>query len=182
MTEGLHMNRCEKNPNKIIIEQVLTQEGAGAVKSTYDDGKQLVVVKSAFGGKVATYRLGFDNSPDDLLYRLQEVLNNQVFNLLEDISNTDSWKYYISLKMIFHKSSSIGELTDPPVVLNSEPLLLQPTTNVKTQLETVHQNLTHQISEFGEQGSGWVIDHFNTLDVNTAIFSFEEDDSDSDDE
>ena len=156
-----------------MTEQV--QDGGGAVKSTYDDGN-LEIVESALDGKTARYSLGFNNSHEDLLYRLQHALDSQVHDLLIKISNAESWKYYISLSLVFHKASDIGTVTDPPAVFNSEVLLLTPAENMQRQLGIVYQNILHQIDSFQERGSGWVIDHLVRLDVNTTNYSLREDD------
>ena len=169
----LHMNRCSKNPEKLVTEQV--QDGGGAVKNTYDDGN-LEIVESALDGKTARYSLGFNNSHEDLLYRLQHALDSQVHDLLIKISNAESWKYYISLSLVFRKASDIGAVTDPPAVFNSEVLLLTPAENMQRQLGIVYQNIIHQIDSFQERGSGWVIDHLVRLDVNTTNYSLREDD------
>ena len=73
------------------------------------------------------------------------------------------WKYstpYIN----FHQS------TDPPVVLNTEPVEILESTNITETLDSIYDMLINMVEEFEIRGSGWVLDQLLRLDLHVLEF------------
>ena len=62
-----------------------------------------------------------------------------------------SAKYYIALKLLFHKSADVGVITDPPVTIsNGEVLVLSPAHSIEAQLEAAIFNIMTRIDNYEE--------------------------------
>ena len=178
----LHMKSvCPQNPecrNNVTSSNSTNQIGMGNdvetpsknVDMTVSDG-ELVKYQSMWKDMILNFRMSFDPSTSDLMFRLERAIMQPINKKLENISQKRSRKYYMSLRLVFRGVSHPDILTDPPVCFNTETFILLPGTNIEEQLDVALHNLQHQIDTYERNGSGWVIDRLIHLDLNTVIYN-----------
>ena len=65
-------------------------------------------------------------------------------------------KVYLSLHVNFHLSTDPTFATDPPFVLNTEPVEILESTIINQTLDNIYDTLIKAIDDFELRGSGWV--------------------------
>ena len=75
------------------------------------------------------------------------------------------------MKVTFQQISKPDILTVPPVVFNTETLILLPGTNIEDQLHVAQSNLIQQVDNYERNGSGWILYKLNSLDLNTTSYN-----------
>ena len=134
-----------------------------------EDGFSLV--QSALRGSSKVYRLKFARGIRNLDQRLQIAMDeasDQLFTIQRSNLNV---KYYISLHCTFYKAAEPDTVTDPPVVLNSGPMILLPSSIIKDQMLIIAQNIQQAIADYEQNGSGWNLLHLNSIDLNAIRYN-----------
>ena len=72
-------------------------------------------------------------------------------------------KWYFALKLTFREAMDQGVVTDPPVLLHMNPKIDFTGTNYEHDLNEAMKNITEQIDNVEPNGSGCVVDNFQTL-------------------
>ena len=100
----------------------------------------------------------------------------QTWALLK-LKNTKNWtwqstegdKWYLSLNMDFFKYTSPGIKTDPAVTFRSKVFKSIETHELDYQFHVRYNQTVLQIDKFQRNGSGWVIDHLQHLNLGTCF-------------
>jgi hypothetical protein len=79
-------------------------------------------------------------------------------------------KIYASLKLNFHLSIDSSFITDPPVVLNTEPVLVLESTDIAHFLKGIFESFTSKIEAFSMRESGWVLNKLLYIQLHVAEF------------
>ena len=151
----LHEATCEENPNHRT-----TVVGYG-VNANYEDFE---LVSSAFKNTISIYRKKFDLC--DTIDSVKHVLKKNVEELLQTGAYKRlHFKWYVSLKVVFRKSSDASIQTDPPACFRTNPSMGLTGTDYKEKLEHVFCSLLDKIDCYERNGSGWILHNFTDIDV-----------------
>ena len=106
----------------------------------------------------------------DILQRLKEVIHSMA-PVIEGQTrvNAEAVKWNLSLNMNFCKSTRPGVKTDPAVKFRSEVFKSIDNHELDYQFHVGYDQIVLQIDEFQRNGSGWVIDHLQHLDLSTCF-------------
>ena len=109
----LHVYSCELNPEKKKSRTSTVQIGLGA-KTHFR------FLESALGGVFQTWRYEFSNEDQkDMFQSLHSVILEHTRDLV--FKTTGLFKWYLGLKVLFHKASYPSHVTDPPVFFQIDP-------------------------------------------------------------
>ena len=116
-----------------------------------------------------TYRkkLTHDSDTD----RLQSAFKDALTVLQKEVAVRFGMKYYFALKLTFRKAVDVNVITEPPVVLQTDPMRGLPGNNYENDLDQVFKGILQQIDDFESNGSGWVAHEFQTLDLKIATYT-----------
>ena len=76
-----------------------------------------------------------------------------------------SLKFNLSLHVIFEKAIDPEIKTDPPVILNTEPLAIYSSDNIAKELKKAEKQIVNFIDAYERNGSGWVLSDILKLDL-----------------
>ena len=126
-------------------------------------------VEQAFNHTLVTYRkqLAHNSNMDNLRSAFQDAITI----LQKEVAVRYGMKWYFALKLTFRKAVNQDILTDPPVVLNTHPLMGLIANNYLHNLDEAFKDITEQIDAFELNGSGWIVDKFLTLDLKIATYA-----------
>ena len=133
--------------------------------------KALEIVDCTLKYTALTFRKTFNTkNKGDALQRLKEVIHSMRPVIKEQTQgNAEAVKWYLSLKMNFCKSTSPGVEADPAVTFRSEVFNSIDTHELDSQFHVGYNQMILQIDEFQRNGSGWVVDHLQDLDLGTCF-------------
>ena len=77
-------------------------------------------------------------------------------------------KWYFVLSLQFRKAVYQDDVTETPVVLNVKLKTGFVSTNHEQYLNETMEDISEQIDSFESNGSGWIVDKFQTLDLKLA--------------
>ena len=167
-----HERTCEKNPCQPSSSSAgggVVSAAVAAATAPIDDG-HFRLVQSAFGGVTVMYRKVF--APDTFCW--DEVKRSLVEGLkpilVKERLARNCIKWNVSLKVIFMKSVDHDVVTDPPAYFTTEIHRGYAVTRFDRELEQAFDALVHQVEEFTERGSGWVIQRFVGLEANIYTY------------
>ena len=155
---------------KQLRERNAVQQG-GQLEDTAKEA--VVLVESALQNAASVYRKHF-NQED-----CQNLLENLKTNLteLKDIFvnkilvQTQALKWYVTLKLNFHKANDPAVITEPPVVFRTEVLISVNVEDIDAMFHAVYNELTQKIHDYQANGSGWVMDQF--IDVDLGVYNID---------
>ena len=153
---GFHIKTCKFQINGVRPEPIQTGAGAIEQKSTGTFER----VKDALNGTAQTltmYLHGTKQKPDSILSVLKDAVATANEPLIEERNKKHAIKFYLSLHLTYHQAVDETVITDPPVVLHTEPQELYDATEVEESLEAVHKELERKIDAYEHEGSGWVL-------------------------
>ena len=153
-----------------------TQTGGSALPESPSDVEEeddftFTTTANIFGGLIRIETLQFSKATTSLLGRLKESLQAAYEKLMLERENKHSLKVYFSLKAVFYKAANSSELTSPPPCFNSEPIIILTATNIQEVVEMVYANLTKQLDNYSTNGSGWVLNNLDSLEMNITQFN-----------
>ena len=155
----MHERTCDKNPakNKIAPRISATmQVGRGVTDEKF------YLFESALSGVLQVWRY---EEQKDLYKSLHTVMMSMAYDLVT--KTTGTFKWYLVLKVIFHKASNPDEISDPPAFFQSHPIVSYRKYD-EDAWDLVKEQIEQQIENFQENGSGWVVSRLGTLDVTFA--------------
>ena len=91
--------------------------------------------------------------------------------LQKEVAVQHGIKWYFGLTLTFRKAASSDVITDPPVVLHTEPKMGLRGTNYVNQLSEAFEEMIGKVDTFEQNGSGWIVDTFLQLDLNIASYT-----------
>ena len=91
--------------------------------------------------------------------------------LQNEIAVQHGIQQYFAPILTLRKTASLDEITDPPVVLHTEPKIGLMGTNYEQELSKALEEMMKKIDTFERNGSGWVVDKFLQLDLNIATYT-----------
>ena len=128
-------------------------------------------IQTALNNKAVTYRKEFDTSnKKDLMGRMVKIISTFRSSIQNELSQRNGIKYYFTLRMIFHQSKDTSILTEPPVTFRSEVFTALNSESLNLHEKVAIQQFNQRIDEFQLNGSGWVIDHFISMDIGKFNF------------
>ena len=92
------------------------------------------------------------------------------------------------MKVIMYKSVDPAVVTDPPAVFNTDMVVGLIESNYDDDLKAAFNNVMQQIDNYQRNGSGWVLNQFDELDVSIVTYApfmgkdIDDDDDDYDEE
>ena len=96
-----------------------------------------------------------------------EASRSSIKNLFNDLLNeTKSFKYQITVKVLFKKYRSNGELEFAPVYFNSSTK----TINHRYKLDQSFQEILYRIDAWINRGSGWIIELIESQYINISTY------------
>ena len=108
---------------------------------------------------------------DSNMDKLQSAFQDAITVLQKEVAVRLGIKWYFALKMTFRKAIDDDVVTDPPVVLNTDPIMGLIGNNYENDLDKAFQNILQQIDNFETNGSGWITDKFLTLDLKVVTYT-----------
>ena len=158
----MHERSCDQNPAKEKVERksfLTLQIGRGA-------NETFRLLESALAGVLQVWRYDFSDEEDEDIYEsLHSVVMNDAHDLV--IEATGIFKWYLGLKVVFHKAIDPSAVTDPPAYFQTEPFASYHKYDDDVW-DTVKGHLEQQIENYETNGSGWVLSQFVSLDVTFA--------------
>ena len=91
--------------------------------------------------------------------------------LQKEVAVQHGIKWYFGLTLTFRKAASSDVITDPPVVLHTEPKMGLRGTNYEQELSEAFEEMIGKIDTFEQNGSGWIVDKFLQLDLNVVSYT-----------
>ena len=88
------------------------------------------------------------------LTELKDVVVSKV------LVETQALKWYVTLKLNFHKANDSAVITEPPVVFRTEVFTSVNVEDIDAMLHALYNELTQKIHDYQTNGSGWVVDQF----------------------
>ena len=158
----LHEDHCEQNPSRGVKPRrpAVLQTGGGN-----DEGFHLSA--NSLQGAAREYRLAFKTTEAaEWLVDLHEAITKDAYILLTEIKDEEGalFKWYLTLELTFRQTVDPSIVTDPPVYLHSQPVLLY-FGDLLTNLQKAMKYLVWKIDSYEQEGSGWVLDRLITLVV-----------------
>ena len=126
-------------------------------------------IQQGFDHLVVIYRKKLTN--DNNLDKLRSAFTDAVTVLQKEVAVRFGIKWFFALKLTFRKAIDDDVVTDPPVVLNTDPVMGLIGNNYGNDLEKVFKTILEQIDNFEKNGSGWITDKFLTLDLNIVTYT-----------
>ena len=93
------------------------------------------------------------------LTELKDIVVNKV------LVETQALKWYVTLKLNFHKANDPAVITEPPVVFRTEVFTYVNVEDIGAMFHAVYNELTQKIHDYQANGSGWVVDQFIDVDL-----------------
>ena len=165
MNKELHVRTCSLNIGDEIQKKKYR---------TINDLKLAVIKKSsAFGGIAVEWTIRYPHDynlidPILLLKKSTKAMKNLI--LKHNLEQTRRLKFTISIHVVFEKASNPEIKTIPPVVLTTEPTTVYLATDIDDSLQDTADELLDLIEVYERNGSGWVIDHLDRMDM--GLYSF----------
>ena len=97
-----------------------------------------------------------------MLQSLHSVIMEHARDLV--IKATGVFKWYLGLKVLFHKATDPWHVTDPPPFFQTDPSESY-RRNQENVWEIAKENLEQQIENYEQNGSGWVLSQLLSIDV-----------------
>ena len=152
----LHIRSCESNPEKKTHRTTTVQIGLGA-------NTEFRFLESALGGVFQTWRYEFSKEDQkDMFQSLHSVIMEHARDLV--VKATGVFKWYLGLKVLFHKATDTWHVTDPPPFFQTDPSESYQR-NEEEVWEIAKENLVQQIENYEVNGSGWVLSQLLSIDV-----------------
>ena len=118
-------------------------------------------IAQALDGVLQEYRINLERR-EQTVESIFEVLSRAVYEyrntVVTQLRRKHGLKIIYSLHLNFHQSTDPSFITEPPVVLNTEPVEILASPNIKEMMDNIYDMLIHAIEEFEMRGSGWVLD------------------------
>ena len=155
---------------KQLRERNAVQQG-GQLEDTAKEA--VVLVESALQNAASVYRKHFNqedcqNLLENLKTSLTELKDIFVNKILVQ---TQALKWYVTLKLNFHKANDPAVITEPPVVFRTEVFISVNVEDIDAKFHAVYNELTQKIHTYQANGSGWVMDQF--IDVDLGVYNID---------
>ena len=155
---------------KQLRERNAVQQG-GQLEDTAKEA--VVLVESALQNAASVYRKHFNqedcqNLLENLKTSLTELKDIFVNKILVQ---TQALKWYVTLKLNFHKANDPAVITEPPVVFRTEVFISVNVEDIDAKFHAVYNELTQKIHAYQANGSGWVMDQF--IDVDLGVYNID---------
>ena len=125
---------------------------------------EIFLAQSAMGERCNLYRRTLGDKKVNL-----HLDNLHAFR--DIISSNDSIKFYFSVKLLYHQAKDPNDVTDPPVVHNSNVFThLSDETELDNHIEQAYKKIISDIKTFEQNGSGWVVDELLSIDMGILPF------------
>ena len=178
-----HENNCKKAPVSVKRKRYSAQTtldhlikrphietmqvgGSGFSEAHPETWKVPEMIESTLQHTAVTYRKEFDEkNTQELMNRLNTNLRAFTSIIRSEIVRKKGIKFYFSLRLNFCQSKDVSVVTDPPVTLRSEVYTALNDHELDIQFKMVYNQLVKLIDEFQRNGSGWIVDHFLTIDL-----------------
>ena len=108
---------------------------------------------------------------DNNLDKLRLAFRDAITVLQKEVAVRFGIKWYFALKLTFRKAIDDDVVTDPPVVLNTDPVMGLIGNNYENDLDKVFQKILQQIDDFETNGSGWITDNVITMYIYNIIYA-----------
>ena len=146
-------------------------EVGGATTEHAEHWKAPEIVESALKYTALTFRMAFNsNNKRDILHRLKEAIHSMRLVIEGQTRvNVEAVKWYLSLNMNFCRSTSSAVKIDPAGTFRLEVFKSIENHELDYQFHIGYNQIVQQIDEFQRNGSGWVVDHLQHLDLGTCF-------------
>ena len=123
-------------------------------------------LRSAFKGAAKTWRIKIgDYNGNDIVGLLKDSVFDMEVKIQDYQSEKLALKFTMALHVVFIQSTEPDLKTDPAVVFNTDPFDVCSDTNIAECLTEVYIQLLNDIDIYERNGSGWVLNTLETLDL-----------------
>ena len=155
-------NTLDGRSLKRLRERNAVQQG-GQLEDTAEE--PVVLVESALQNTASVYRKRCNqehcrNLLENLKTNLTELKDIVVNKVLVE---TQVLKWYVTLKLNFHKANDPAVITEPLVVLRTEVFKSVNVQDIDAMFHAVNNELTQKIHDYQANGSGCAVDPLLTL-------------------
>ena len=130
---------------------------------------QFELLKHAVKGSNEIYRLHLYENSENQVAQLRTALLSNARELLGGIEKNIKWQ--ASLRTVFAQATNPNIVTKPPMFFLTEPVSSTSGDPLELQLKVALRRLMHQVDGYEKNGSGWVLDHFVTIDVHILKYN-----------
>ena len=132
-----------------------------------------VLRKSTFGGCFADWNIKIPNDYRDI--DLTKLLSASTLAMRDVLAEhlrvqTPQLKFTMAVHTVFEQSCDPEVKTEPPVVLRTDPCVVNIESDIDTILRGMSEELKEKIETYEGSGSGWIIDYIDRLDTDIASF------------
>ena len=130
------------------------------------------IAESALKYTALTFRKIFDsNDKKNVQQQLKGVIHTmRAVTKGQTRANAEAFKWYLSLNINFCKSTSSGVNTDLAVTFHSEAFKSIDTHEFNYLFHVEYKQIVQQIDKFQRNGSGWILNHLEHLDVGICFW------------
>ncbi len=169
-----HIKICPKSQKGTGIKR--SRESSGEENETSRQSKKAKIeasyepreVESALSRALVTYRLDLTKiKEDDVNELLKEAImsKKESINKNRNANTAKAIKFFMILELDFYQASDCTIKTDPPVSMHSETYEVYQETDLEEILNFTYDEFINRITEYTQNGSGWVIGDLLQLDT-----------------
>ena len=125
-------------------------------------------VAQTLDGVLQDYSIDLDRreqTVDNIFEVLSEAFVAFHDTIISQLQRKHALKIVYTLHLNFHQSTDPTFITEPPIVLNTEPVEILASTDITETVGSVYDMLINAVDEFEMRGSGWVLDQLLRLDL-----------------
>lgn len=164
----LHLKTCAyRNGRNYDVDADDDHPQMGGSKRARRSEKQTSALDGTFTSNIVEF-----TQPTDTYFEqeLDDAFAQQSDYLRSQLAAKRAIKYSTSLKMQFHQTTDITYVTNPAIFLNTSASMLIESSNLEQDLSTHKTDLLHQIEQYSQNGSGWVVDALLALEIRVVEF------------
>ena len=156
-----HEIHCKpKNPNDLTYIDAFQFDAGTEKNGDFEE------IEQGFNHTLVTYRKQLVHESN--MNNLEIAVKDAITILQKEVAVRYGMKWYFALKLTFRKAVDEDVVTDPPVVINTNSTMGLIGNNYDHDLNEAFQDIVEQIESFESDGSGWVVDKFQVLDLKIA--------------
>ena len=167
INKDLHVRTCARNVS--IGSEIQNKPYQTITNLEFSTVKKSSAFRGAFADWIIYYpKEYYLINPITLIKSSSAAMKDII--LQHNASQTKRLKYTMAIHIVFEKAADPEVKTDPPVVLRTDPRIVDQCTDIDKALAITADDLLELIEEFEGVGSGWRIDRLVQLD--TGLYSF----------
>ena len=164
-----HQRTCNNNTSTIGYGSSQQFSERGASNTVADGNGIFKLIKSAHEGNYKLFRMEL-HTQVDIQSRLREGIMQDVKRILQ--KEHQNVKFTVAINCKFKKALRPNVITDPPIFFRTMPACTTQATELDYVLNNMYEHLWNQVEEFVRNGSGWVIQSLEHIDMQVCIYVY----------